>query len=61
MGVKLHYSSFLFQYNVRWLGICTYSNALMVAITQALPIGLRSGSLRTTKGLVHAIHADEAR
>ncbi len=61
MGVKPHYSSFLFQCNVRWLGTFTYSNAPMVATTQALPIDLRSGSSRITKGLVHAIRADEGR
>ena len=59
MGVKPHYSSFLFQCNVRWLGTSTYSNAPMVAITLALPIGLRSGSTRITKGLVRVIRAGE--
>jgi hypothetical protein len=58
MGVKLHYSSFLFQCNGLWLGTSTYSNAPMVATTQVLPIDLRSGLLRTTKGLARVIHAD---
>jgi len=61
MGVNLHYSSFLFQCNVRWLGIFTYLNAPMAAITQASPISLKSGSLPITKGLVRVIHADEGR
>lgn len=59
MGVKPHYSSFLFQCNVQWPGTFTYLNALMAAITQASLISSRPESTLTTKGLALAIHADE--